>query len=108
MSFYDQAMETAPREQLQTLQFQKLCKLVREISGRNRFYTKKWNDAGIIATDVQSFIAERVRAHIEQAIYYALSLRPAVKVAEPGTLSRFEMKARRFRRLDGASENRSG
>ncbi len=46
MSLYDQAMETAPREQLQTLQFQKLRKLLHEISGRNWFYTKKWKDAG--------------------------------------------------------------
>jgi phenylacetate-CoA ligase len=48
--------------------------------------------------------AEHVRMHVEQAIYHALSLRPTVKVAKPGTLAHFEMKARRFRRLD-ASEN---
>ncbi len=50
---------------------------------------------------------EHVRARVEQAIYHALSLRPTVKVAEPGTLAHFEMKARRFRRLDRAAENRS-
>ncbi|HEY6945993.1 MAG TPA: AMP-binding protein [Candidatus Acidoferrum sp.] len=44
--------------------------------------------------------AEQVRTHVEQAIYRALSLRPAVTVAQPGTLARFEMKARRFQRLD--------
>jgi phenylacetate-CoA ligase len=44
--------------------------------------------------------AERVRVHVEQAIYHALSLRPTVTLAEPGTLARYEMKARRFRRLD--------
>ena len=44
--------------------------------------------------------AENVRVQIEQAIYGALSLRPAVTVARPGTLPRFEMKARRFQRLD--------
>ena len=49
--------------------------------------------------------AEHVRAHVEQAIYHALSLHSTVKVAEPDTLTHFEMKARRFRRLDGASEN---
>lgn len=43
---------------------------------------------------------EHVRAHVEQAIYHALSLRPTVTLAEPGTLARYEMKARRFRRLD--------
>jgi phenylacetate-CoA ligase len=49
--------------------------------------------------------AEHVRAHVEQAIYHALSLRPTVTVADPGTLAHFEMKARRFRRLDRTPEN---
>ena len=40
---------------------------------------------------------------MEQAIYHALSLRATVKVAAPGTLTHFEMKARRFRRLDHPS-----
>jgi phenylacetate-CoA ligase len=44
--------------------------------------------------------AEEVRARVEQAIYGALSLRPTVTVAPPGALTRFEMKARRFHRLD--------
>jgi phenylacetate-coenzyme A ligase PaaK-like adenylate-forming protein len=48
---------------------------------------------------------ELVRTHVEQAIYHALSLRPTVRVAKPGTLAHFEMKARRFRRLDGPSGN---
>jgi phenylacetate-CoA ligase len=43
--------------------------------------------------------AEGVRTHVEQALYHALSLRPTVTLAEPGALARFEMKARRFRRL---------
>lgn len=44
--------------------------------------------------------AEDVRERVEQAIYRALSLRPTVTVAQPGALARFEMKARRFQRLD--------
>ena len=44
--------------------------------------------------------SEAVRARVEQALHRALSLRPTVTVAPPGTLTRFEMKARRFRRLD--------
>jgi len=44
--------------------------------------------------------AEDVRAHVEQAIHRALSLRPTVIVAHPGALERFEMKARRFQKLD--------
>jgi phenylacetate-CoA ligase len=51
--------------------------------------------------------AEMVRAHVEQAIYHAISLRPKVTLAEPGTLARYEMKARRFRRLDRIGDNRS-
>jgi phenylacetate-CoA ligase len=46
-----------------------------------------------------------VRAQVEQAIYHAISLRPKVTVAEPGSLARYEMKARRFRRLDRFTEH---
>ena len=55
MPFYDEANETAPREHLRTLQLQKLQKLIHEISGRNRFYTRKWNDSRMVAADIQSF-----------------------------------------------------
>jgi phenylacetate-CoA ligase len=55
MPFFDQINETAPRERLRTLQFEKLQALLREISGRNRFYTRKWNDAGILVPDIQLF-----------------------------------------------------
>src|SRR5258708_40204319 len=55
MLFYDETNETAPRERLRTLQLQKLQELLRKISGRNRFYTKKWSDSGIVAADIQSF-----------------------------------------------------
>jgi len=44
--------------------------------------------------------ADGLRARIEQAIHRALSLKPSVIVAQSGTLPRFEMKARRFQRLD--------
>lgn len=54
MPFFDQVNETAPRERLQTLQFGKLQKLLSEISGRNRFYTRKWSAAGILPGDIQS------------------------------------------------------
>ena len=55
MSFFDQVKETAPRERLRKLQFDKLQRLLREISGRNRFYTKKWKDAGIVPDNIHSF-----------------------------------------------------
>src|SRR2546427_10341439 len=54
MPFFDQVNETAPRERLRTLQFDKLQRLLREIPGRNRFYTKKWKDAGIVPGDIHS------------------------------------------------------
>jgi phenylacetate-coenzyme A ligase PaaK-like adenylate-forming protein len=50
--------------------------------------------------------AERVRVRVEQAIYHALSLRPTVTLAPPGALARYEMKARRFHRLDAAAQDR--
>jgi hypothetical protein len=55
MSFFDQAIETAPRERLEALQFEKLQTLLCGISGRNRFYTKKWKDAGVGAADIRLF-----------------------------------------------------
>src|SRR6266852_5481133 len=54
MPFFDQVNETAPREHLRALQFDKLQRLLHEISGRNRFYTKKWNDAGIVPRSIHS------------------------------------------------------
>lgn len=54
MPFFDQVNETAPRERLHTLQFGKLQKLLSEISGRNRFYIRKWSAAGILPGDIQS------------------------------------------------------
>ncbi len=57
MPFFDPINETAPRERLQTLQVEKLQKLLREISGRNRFYTRKWNEAGMLPSDIHSLAA---------------------------------------------------
>lgn len=51
--------------------------------------------------------ADHVRAQVEEALYHALSLHSTVTVAPPGTLARYEMKARRFRRLDQAAEKQS-
>jgi len=48
--------------------------------------------------------AEGLRLQVEQAIHHAISLRPKVTLAQPGVLARFEMKARRFQRLDRIPE----
>jgi hypothetical protein len=49
---------------------------------------------------ISGYNPENVRTDVEQAIYRSLSLRPTVIVAKPGALAHFELKARRFRRLD--------
>src|SRR5229473_1194676 len=54
MPFFDEVNETAPREHLRRLQFDKLQRLLHEICGRNRFYTKKWNDAGVIPDNIHT------------------------------------------------------
>jgi phenylacetate-CoA ligase len=55
MPFFDQTTETMPREELRALQFEKLQILLWQIFGRNRFYTKKWNDAGVAPEGIHSF-----------------------------------------------------
>src|SRR5260370_16873276 len=54
MPFFDQVNETAPRERLRKLQLDKLQRLLREICGRNSFYTKKWKDAGIVPDNIHT------------------------------------------------------
>jgi phenylacetate-CoA ligase len=54
MMTFDQPPERASREKLRELQWQKLQELLRIVSGRNRFYTKKWREAGIAPDDVKS------------------------------------------------------
>lgn len=52
--FFDQATETLSRESLADLQFQKLQQLLAAIYGKNRFYTDKFDRAGIKPEDVRS------------------------------------------------------
>ena len=47
--------------------------------------------------------ADGVCEQVGQAIDHAISLRPKVTAAKPGSLARYEMKARRFRRLGQAA-----
>ncbi|MEW5891048.1 MAG: AMP-binding protein [Pseudomonadota bacterium] len=54
MPYFDHATETLPRERLQTLQLQKLQALMRELWGKNRFYTRKWQAAGMAPEDIRS------------------------------------------------------
>jgi phenylacetate-CoA ligase len=55
MQLFDPALEALPREKLRALQFQKLQTMLSQVMGRNRFYTKKWKDAGVVPEDIQSF-----------------------------------------------------
>lgn len=50
----DQPIERASREHLREVQWQKLRELLRVVSDRNRFYTKKWREAGIAPADITS------------------------------------------------------
>lgn len=52
--FFDQKVETLPRERLQALQLQKLQAMLTEIYGQNRFYTHKLRQAGFQPGALQS------------------------------------------------------
>jgi len=54
MPFYNQPVETLPREQLQAHQLRKVQLMLGEIHGRNRFYTAKLKEAGVTPQDIQS------------------------------------------------------
>jgi phenylacetate-CoA ligase len=52
--FFDQKTETLPREQLAGTQLQKLQAMLAELSGKNRFYTAKFKQAGFQPGDLKS------------------------------------------------------
>lgn len=54
MPYFDQAIETMPRRELQALQLEKLGALFEQIDGRNRFYTQKFKTAKIAPRDIRS------------------------------------------------------
>jgi phenylacetate-CoA ligase len=54
MTFFDEATETLPREQLAALQLGKLQAMMTELWGRNGFYTAKWKAAGVSPADIRS------------------------------------------------------
>jgi phenylacetate-CoA ligase len=53
----------------------------------------------------ESSAAEEVKARVEKALSRNLGLRAEVQVAPPGSLPRFELKARRFRIRRGGLQN---
>jgi phenylacetate-CoA ligase len=54
MPYFDRATETMPRDQLRSLQLNRLQSMLAQIYGRNRFYTAKLDSAGISPRDIQS------------------------------------------------------
>ncbi|MBZ5503044.1 MAG: AMP-binding protein [Acidobacteriia bacterium] len=54
MQFFNQGIETMPREQLQALQLEKLQKLLVRLHGPNRFYTRKWKESGVTPAAITS------------------------------------------------------
>ncbi len=54
MTYFDEATETLPREQLADLQLSKLQTMMTELWGRNQFYTNKWRSAGVQPSDIKS------------------------------------------------------
>jgi len=47
MRYFEESVETMPRKALEALQIKKLCSMLEQIYGRNRFYTDKLDAAGI-------------------------------------------------------------
>lgn len=54
MPYFDQVTETMPRDQLNTLQLDRLQSMLAQIHGSNHFYTAKFKAAGIQPKDIQS------------------------------------------------------
>jgi len=54
MPIFDHATETLPRDQLAALQLKKLQEMARALWGKNKFYTHKWQAAGMTPEDLRS------------------------------------------------------
>ncbi len=54
MTFFDETTETLPRDLLAALQLKKLQAMAAELWGKNRFYTRKWQAAGVQPSDIGS------------------------------------------------------
>ncbi len=56
MSYFDEATETLPREQLAALQLNKLQMMMAHLWNTNRFYTNKWRAARVHPSDIRSLV----------------------------------------------------
>lgn len=54
MQYFDEKIETLPRDQLEQLQLEKLQAMMAELWGKNQFYTNKWKSAGVKPEDIKT------------------------------------------------------
>ena len=54
MTYFDQTLECAPREQIQSRQGRLFLSLMEKLKNKNLFYTEKLNRAGLSFGDIQS------------------------------------------------------
>ena len=54
MPYFDEKIETLPRDQLAQLQLEKLQAMMKEMWGTNKFYTNKWEAAGVKPEDIKT------------------------------------------------------
>ncbi|MFQ5408704.1 MAG: phenylacetate--CoA ligase family protein, partial [Anaerolineales bacterium] len=54
MGYFDEALETMPREALQAVQLEKLQELLDVVCSRNRFYRAKFEAAGVDSSTITS------------------------------------------------------
>ena len=54
MRFFDHALETMPPKAIEALQIEKFCSMFKKIYGHNRFYTEKFDSAGIDHEAIQN------------------------------------------------------
>ena len=100
MNYFEKSIETMPREVLESEQMEKLFAMLRIIFGRNQFYTKKYNDAGINLEDLNTF-----RDFLNCPITSKVELAEAQQDALPfGTNATFEQEAyTRFHQTSGTT-----
>ena len=54
MPYFDESIETMPRDKIEALQFEKLKSMFEQLDGQNRFYTAKFAAAGMAPGDFTS------------------------------------------------------
>lgn len=71
MRYFDRPTETMPREQLQSLQLEKLRAMLDQLYGRNRFYTAKLDELRPYFTHAQ-FVVLPEFGHVGDVVLHSL------------------------------------